>query len=120
VITVRGGHFQCTTYKRTLIKVEAGDLITIRADGQLTMTPWGSSVRSTPEGTSQCGWANKSKRIYVGTLVARIGSGDMIKIGSKAEFRAKRSGMLQLAVAMQSQYAGYAYPGEYKVKVTVK
>lgn len=109
------------------IRVKAGDLITVSASGSIVMTPWGSSTRSGPDGGSNFSyWYDTSggtrKQYYGGTLMARIGSsGPYIKIGSKARFRAKKSGLLQFGIAMYNSYASssYYYPGEYKLRIKV-
>lgn len=108
-------------FKNSGIKVEAGDKITIKADGSIVMSPWGSDQTSGPDGGANFGWYVQNQ-IYGGALVAKIGDkGNVFKVGSKSTFVAKTSGTLQFGIAMQQQYSqqGYAYPGNYNVKVTV-
>jgi hypothetical protein len=55
--------------------------------------------------------------------VAKIGDrGTVFKVGSKHTFIAKQSGMLNFAMAVQQQYSqqGYAWPGQYNVRVTIE
>ncbi len=108
-------------FKNSGIKVEAGDKISIKADGSIVMSPWGSDQSSGPDGGANFGWYVQNQ-IYGGALVAKIGDkGNVFKVGSKSTFVAKTSGTLQFGIAMQQQYSqqGYAYPGNYNVKVTV-
>jgi len=121
-LSVDGTNLAQLSYKTSGIRVEKGDKITVRADGQLTMSPWGSNTMSTPDGGSNYGWFVQNE-IYGGALIAKIGSnGKVLKVGSKSTFTAKQSGVLQFAIAMQHQYAnqGYNYPGQYNVRVKVQ
>lgn len=121
-VQVPGDNLVQRTFKNSGIKVEAGDKITIRADGSIVMSPWGSDQMSGPDGGANYGWY-VANQIYGGALVAKIGDkGTVFKVGSKHTFTAKTSGVLQFAVAMQHQYSqqGYSYPGNYNVKVTVE
>lgn len=121
-VQVPGDSLVQRSFKNSGIKVEAGDKITIKADGSIVMSPWGGDQSSTPDGGSNFGWYIPNQ-IYGGALVAKIGDrGTVFKVGSKSTFVAKTSGVLQFAVAMQAQYSqqGYSYPGNYNVKVTVE
>jgi hypothetical protein len=121
-VQVPGDSLVQRSFKNSGIKVEAGDKVTIKADGSIVMSPWGSDQSSTPEGGSNFGWYIPNQ-IYGGALVAKIGDrGTVFKVGSKSTFVAKTSGTLQFAVAMQAQYSqqGYSYPGNYNVKVAVE
>jgi len=121
-LSVNGTNLAQLSYKTSGIRIEKGDKITVRADGQLTMSPWGSNTMSTPDGGSNYGWFVQNQ-IYGGALIAKIGSnGKVIKVGSKSTFIAKQSGVLQFAIAMQAQYANqsYNYPGQYNVRVKVQ
>jgi hypothetical protein len=121
-VQVPGDNLVQRSFKNSGIKVEAGDKITIKADGSVVMSPWGSDQQSGPDGAPNYGWYIPNQ-IYGGALVAKIGDkGTVFKVGSKSTFVAKTSGTLQFAVAMQQQYAqqGYSYPGNYNVKVAVE
>jgi len=121
-VEVAGTNLAQMAYKETGIKIEAGDKVTITADGQLVMTPWGNNMSSGPDGGQNFGWYVANK-IAGGALIGKIGnSSEEFKIGSKHTFTAKRSGMLKLAIAMQAQYAqqGYNFPGQYNVRVKIE
>jgi hypothetical protein len=121
-VEVSGTHLAQMSYKDSGIRVEAGDKVTITADGQLVMSPWGNNMSSGPEGGQNFGWYVANK-IPGGALIGKIGnSNEEFKIGGKYSFTAKRSGMLKLAIAMQAQYAqqGYSFPGQYNVRVKVE
>lgn len=108
-------------FKSTGIRVQAGDKVTINAEGSIVMSPWGNNAQSGPDGMQNYGWYIPGQ-IPGGALCARIGDKDTVfKVGSKNTFVAKKSGILQLAIGMQGEYAneGYQFPGEYKVKVKV-
>jgi hypothetical protein len=119
-VTVDGNAIIHRGLKDSGIRVERGDKITITAEGSLQMTPWGNQAMSTPEGAQNYGWYVANK-IAGGALVGKIGkSGQVFKIGSKYSGTAESSGMLQLAIAMQGDYANQHFPGEYKVRVKIK
>ncbi len=119
-VTVGGQYIIQKSQLSTKISVKRGDRITIRAEGQLTMSPWGSNNRSTPDGDgNQYGWYVPG--IPGGALVAKIGtSGQPFKVGSKQTFTAKRSGVLYLAIGMNSSQASSTFPGGYKAKIQLK
>lgn len=122
LVTVPGDSLVQRGFKNSGIRVEAGDKITIRADGSVVMTPWGSDQSSGPDGGPNFGWYIPNQ-IPGGSLVAKIGDkGQVFKVGSKSTFIAKSSGVLNFAMAMQQQYAqqGYSYPGQFNVKITVE
>jgi hypothetical protein len=108
------------TPKATRIRVNAGDKISIRAEGTVQWASWGDT-NSTPDGLPNQGMYNG---IPSGALIARIGkSGDFIKIGSKNEFIAKTSGELILGIAMQDNFSnqgGYQWNGKYTATVRVE
>ena len=120
-VTVKGSDMAQSRFKSTGIKVRAGDVVLIKADGQIVMSPWGDSEMSGPNGATNYGWF-RSGEIEAGALVARIGnSGKIFKLGTKKKFTCKTSGTLNFAIGMNPEYAsGYNYPGEYKVKVKVQ
>jgi hypothetical protein len=120
-ITVLGENLAQRSYKSTGIRVQPGDRITLKADGNITMTPWGTNARSGPEGAPNYGWYIPNQ-IAGGTLIARIGEkGTAFKVGRQLTMVAKSSGVLQLAIGMQGDYSGdgYQFPGEYKVKLKI-
>jgi len=119
MVSVEGSHMAQRSFKNTRIKLEAGDRVYLTADGTITMTPWGSNARSTPDGAPNYGWYIASK-IAAGALVGRIGdSGTVFKVGTKYSFTAKKTGYLQLAIGMNPSYANQTFPGKYTVRVRV-
>jgi hypothetical protein len=120
--TVPGTNLVQRSFKNSGVKVQRGDRVSLTADGQIVMSPWGSNMSSTPDGGSNFGWYVQNK-IAGGALIAKIGNGgEVFKVGSKHTFVAKKSGILQFAIAMQATYAGrgYNFPGQYNVKVRVE
>ena len=119
-VTVNGTNIAQQNFKSTNIHVHEGDVVTIRADGQVVMTPWGGEQFSTPDGATNYGWYIAGQ-IEGGALVGRIGNnGKVFKIGSKKRFVCKNSGVLQLAIGVNPDYSnGYNYPGQYSVKLKV-
>lgn len=119
-VDVGGQYIVQKSQLNTRITVKRGDRITIRGEGQLTMSPWGSNSRSTPDGdANQYGWYVPG--IPGGALLAKIGtSGQPFKIGSKHTFTAKRSGVLYLAIGMNSGQSNSTFPGGYKAKIQLK
>ncbi|HEY2837702.1 MAG TPA: hypothetical protein VGJ26_01025 [Pirellulales bacterium] len=119
-VTVDGNAIIHRGLKDSGIRIERGDKITITAEGNLQMTPWGNQAISTPEGAQNFGWYVANK-IAGGALVGKIGkSGQVFKIGGKYSGTAESSGTLQLAIAMQGDYANQNFPGEYKVRIKIK
>lgn len=121
-VTVEGSNIAQRSFKSTGIRLQAGDKISLRADGNVIMTPWGSNAATGPDGAPNYGWYIPNQ-IPGGALVARIGEkGQVFKVGRQSTFVAKGSGILQLAIGIQPEYAneGYTYPGEYRVKLKVE
>ncbi|HKS17498.1 MAG TPA: hypothetical protein VJU16_09320 [Planctomycetota bacterium] len=120
-VAITSANFCAMEAKESGFAVEKGERIDIRADGSLTMTPWGGGVTSSPDGCAQCGGSDQGPQIMSGTLMMRIGkNGKWTKVGSKANFRATASGTLQFGIAMNTQYMrGQQYPGEYTIKIKV-
>ncbi|HZL71292.1 MAG TPA: hypothetical protein VFC86_02430 [Planctomycetota bacterium] len=120
-VEVTAANFCALEAKESGFAVERGERIVIRAEGSLTMTPWGGNVTSSPDGCAQCGGSDQGAQIMSGTLMMRIGkNGKWIKVGSKANLRATASGNLQFGIAINAQYArGQSYPGEYTIKIKV-
>lgn len=120
--SVPGTNLVQNSFKSSGVRVQKGDKIVVRADGQIIMSPWGNNMAATPEGAANFGWYEQNT-IPGGALVAKIGnSGKVFKVGSKNTIVAKSSGLLQFAVAMQAQYANqsYVFPGEFKVRLKVE
>jgi hypothetical protein len=120
-VTVSGQNLAQRSFKSTGIRLHAGDRVTITASGNVTMTPWGGNAVTGPDGMANYGWYVPGS-IPGGALVYRIGDkGQVQKAGARITFTAKSSGTLQLAVGVQSEYAGEGnnFPGEYKAKVKV-
>ncbi|QDU26314.1 PA-IL-like protein [Anatilimnocola aggregata] len=120
-VTVQGENLAQRSFKSTGIRVQAGDRITIKAEGSIVMSPWGSNASSGPDGAPNYGWYIPNQ-IAGGALVARIGEkGTIYKVGKQHSVVAKTSGVLQLAIGMQGDYAGdgYQFPGEYRVKLKI-
>jgi len=120
-VSVDGTNLAQRTFKNTGIRVQAGDKISLKADGSIVMSPWGSNASAGPDGAPNYGWYVPNQ-IPGGSLIARIGDkGSVFKVGRQSNFVAKSSGVLQLAIGMQNEYAneGYAYPGQYTVKLRV-
>ena len=120
-VAVTSANFCALEAKESGFAVERGERIAIRAEGSLTMTPWGGNVISSPDGCAQCGGSDQGAQIMSGTLMMRIGkNGKWIKVGSKANIRATASGSLQFGIAINAQYMrGQQYPGEYTIKIKV-
>ena len=120
-VTVDGANLAQRSFKSTGVRVQAGDKITVRADGNIVMSPWGSNAASTPDGMPNYGWYIPNQ-IPGGALVARIGErGTVFKVGRQTSFVAKNAGVLQFAIGMQAEYANenYAFPGQYNVKLKI-
>lgn len=120
-VTVAGQDLAQRGFKSSGIRVQAGDRISVKADGSIVMTPWGSNSSSSPDGGQNFGWYIQNQ-IPGGCLVAKIGDkGTVFKVGRQASFVAKSAGTLQFAIGMQSQYAneGYNFPGEYRLKIKI-
>lgn len=120
-VTVEGANIAQRSFKSSGVRVQAGDKITLKADGNIVMSPWGSNAATGPDGAPNYGWYVPNQ-IPGGALVARIGDkGTVFKVGRQTTFVAKNSGVLQLAIGIQAEYAneGYQYPGQYSVKLRV-
>jgi hypothetical protein len=120
-ITVDGSNLAQRTFKTSGIRVEVGDKISVRADGNIIMSPWGSNAATTPDGAPNYGWYVPNQ-IPGGALVAKVGDkGSIFKVGRQSTFVAKNAGVLQFAIGIQNEYAneGYQYPGQYSVKLKI-
>lgn len=104
-VVISAANFVALEPKDSGFTVEKGDRIVVRAEGTLSMTPWGAGVTSTPDGCAQCGGSDQGPQILTGALMMRIGkAGKWVKVGSRASLRASQSGSLQFGIAMNSQY----------------
>jgi hypothetical protein len=105
----------------TKIQLESGDRVTIKADGSISMTPWGSEYTSNPDGDgNQYGWYTPND-IPGGALLGKIGNNDKpFKIGSSHTFTAKKAGTLYLAIGMNPGQASSSFPGTYNVKIRIE
>jgi hypothetical protein len=105
----------------TGIAIQRGDRVTLKAEGQLSMSPWGDGMSSGPDGDpNQYGWYTQND-IASGTLCAMVGSSDKpFKVGANNIFTAKRAGTLYLAIGMQQGVSGSTFPGGYNVKTRVE
>jgi hypothetical protein len=119
-ISLPGEFLAQLKFKSSGIQVEVGDKITITASGMINRS--GSSTYvSTPAGSSRFGQYSQSPVIAGGTLVAKIGSGKVMKVGTKATIIAKRTGTLRFAIGMRPDYVGrYQFLGQYSLKVRVQ
>jgi len=120
-VAVDGTNIAQRSFKSTEIRVQSGDRISFKADGSLIMSPWGNNASSGPDGAANYGWYIPNQ-IPGGALIARIGEkGAVFKVGRQCNIVAKNSGVLQLAIGIQAQHAseGYAYPGQYNVKLRI-
>ncbi|MGE0606608.1 MAG: hypothetical protein AB7O62_05730 [Pirellulales bacterium] len=115
-----GTHVVQTSMLGSGIKLERGDRVTISAEGQITMSPWGNQASSNPDGAQNFGWY-QANTIPIGALVAQIGRrGTIFKVGSKHSFTADKTGTLSFAMAMLPDYVNNQFPGEYRIKVHVQ
>ena len=103
--------------KSTGIRVQKGDVLTVRASGQITMTPWGSNRTTGPEGSTRY---SRKGSFNGGSLVMQVGSGKAVFLGAKKTVKINASGTLKLGVAIPDSYMNYSYPGEYKVILKVE
>jgi hypothetical protein len=117
--SVDASHLAMRNTLNTNLRIERGDIVTVQADGTITMTPWGAAAVTTPDGAQNYGWFIPGS-IPSGALVGKIGNDSFRKLGSKSTFTAERSGVLQLAIGMQADYAENQFPGKYTVKVRVQ
>ncbi|MBC7853964.1 MAG: hypothetical protein IAF94_11040 [Pirellulaceae bacterium] len=120
--TVSGNSLAQRGFKSTGIRVQAGDKIILKADGNIVLTPWGNNAQSSPDGMANYGWYI-ANQIPCGALVGRIGEkGQAMKLGRNITFVAKAAGVLQLAIGVPNEQAGEGnqFPGEYKVNIRVE
>lgn len=121
-LAVEGTNLAPNTYKDSKIKLEAGDKVTITAGGKITMTPWGSRSTVGPEGNQRYGSMSLDGQTFAGgTLVAKVGSGKVVKVGASTTFTADKAGALQFGVTVHQSYSrgDYSFPGQYDLKIKV-
>ena len=118
--TVNEQHLTGRTFAATKIQIDKGDQIVLRATGQIQIPRYGTGAVSGPDGAANYGWYLNGK-IPNGALLLRIGNGETHKAGTSLKIVAKESGELHLGIGMNSRFVreGQAFPGEYKVEVTV-
>ena len=116
-MTLNGQNLAQLKFKSSGISVRKGDRIIVRADGVITRS--GSSTRtSTPDGSTRLGTYQGST--LGGTLVARVGNGQIFKVGSRGTRVAVREGVLRFAIGMRPDYVGrYQFVGQYNLKIRV-
>ena len=119
-LVIDGAYLAGRKFKSSQIRVEKGDRITVVADGQLTMTPWGGNQQASPDGNAYYGMYNQFPG---GALIASIGSGgEEFLVGKRKAFTAESSGVLQFAIAMQPDYSNgnYNFPGKYTLRIEIE
>ena len=117
-IKLGGSNFVQLQLASSRIRVEPGDRITVKVEGSLQLSPWGQM--SNAEGMPQFG--TYMGKFAVGSVVAKIGNGELIGIGTDETFTAKTAGTLQFGISMMDNFVqgGYEWPGEYSVKIRVE
>ncbi len=116
-LTVNGDNLAQKKFKSSGVRVEKGDKIIVRASGQIQRSG-SSSYISGPDGSSRFG--QYIPNIIGGSLVAKVGRGSAIRVGSQSTFTAKQTGTLQFAIGMRPDYVGrYQFTGQYKLRVKV-
>lgn len=121
-LSVEGQYLATTSFKESKIKLQAGDKVTVTAGGKLTMTPWGNRSSVGPDGNTRYGNMSLDGQNFAGgTLVGKVGSGKVFKVGASHTFTADKAGELQFAVAVHPSYGRgeYSFPGQYDLKIKV-
>jgi hypothetical protein len=62
-IAITSANFCALEAKESGLTVERGEMIAIRAEGTLTMSPWGGNVTSSPDGCPQTGGSDQGPQI---------------------------------------------------------
>jgi hypothetical protein len=118
-VTVAGGLISQRAFENTGIRVSKGDVVTVTATGSIVMQPWGGNMTSGPDGGNNYGMMQPGN-FPGGCLIAKINAnGPLFKVGSKNTFTVDRAGIIMFGIAMQNDYNGYQFPGEYQLKVKV-
>jgi len=117
-VKLGGSNFVQLKLASSRIRVEPGDKISVKVEGSLQLSPWGQM--STAEGLAQFG--TYEGKFPVGAVVAKIGNGELIMVGTDEVFTAKSAGTLQFGVSMMDNFVqgGYEWPGEYNVRIRVE
>ena len=117
-VDVRGGTFAPSTWEDTGIRLERGDRVTLKAEGRLTLSPWGSNTFTGPEGSTNHGKVPDGSPM--GALVGKVGKdGEQFVVGSDKTFTVQKPGTLLLSIAMHPSYVNNQFPGGYEIKVRV-
>ena len=116
--TVEGNNVVPRQFVHTGILLKRGQHVAIKAEGSISLTPWGNRATSDPNGNQQYGW-HIANELPNGALVAKIAGGTIFMVGAKHRVTVKRSGMLQLGIATHPTHVGQNFPGQYEVKITV-
>ena len=119
-ISVDGTNLVARGTKDTGIRVERGDKVTFAADGTITMTPWGNQALSTPDGRRTTAGSCRTRLPAARWLARSDRRGACFASARSTRWSRDRSGVLQLAVAMQGDPQNQQFPGEYRVKIRVK
>jgi Ca2+-binding EF-hand superfamily protein len=100
------------------IYVNAGDVVSFRADGTITMMT-GTEDRATPAGSVTGRTARNSPRPdqRAGTLLVRIGDSDIEAVGANGTFTARSSGRLYFGIN-DDHFPDNS--GEYRVMASVR
>lgn len=108
-------------FKSSQLRIERGDKITVVAEGQIVMSPWGSNQMANPDGNAYYGMY---QQFPGGSLLATIGggSGKEFLVGKRKTWIAESSGVLKFAISMQNDYSGggYNFPGQYTLRIKVE
>lgn len=117
-VEITGTDMTRVAEKNTGIRLRRGDRVIIRAEGNITMTPWGNGAIATPDGCAQCG--NYAGNIMMGALVGRVGdNGSDMLVGTSHTFTADRNGTLFLSFALQPNWGRQQFPGKFTVRIRV-
>ena len=92
-------------------------LVEIMATGTMSLPNYGRGASTTPEGNNQYG--NMGPSLPTGTCIARLGKeGELIRIGSRHQFKVRTDATLQVGVAIQNNMRNNI-SGTYKLRIRV-
>ncbi len=118
--SIDGNYLAQLKYKNTGIRVRRGDKVSVQASGRINRSG-SSSYVSGPDGSSRFGTFSQNPSIRGGALVARVGGGPVVQVGSRGSFIARRDGTLRFAIGMRPDYVGrYQFQGRYDLRVKVE